>query len=133
MKAIALGVERLRIFNAATKGEFYEALGYCKDSGCDPILQVDDPEPRAGAGRTALAVFLLAMAPDGTTRRHWQWTLGDDQAEARRLAAEVQLQDKLDEGRALLRRLNEGLDALDNDEDPPPLHSVSPDPERKLS
>ena len=133
MKAILLGIERLRVLNTATEGELYQALGYCKDTGSDPILRVDEAPPRAGVPLSALDVVLLAMAPDGTTRRHWQWTLDERHGDALLLAAEVRIRDKVDEGRELLRRLNEGLDALDRDEDPPSLHEGPPDPERRLS
>lgn len=133
MKAILLGVERLRVLNTATKGELYQALGYCRDTGSDAILRVDDAPPGAGATSSALDVVLLAMAPDGTTRRHWQWTLDDRQGDALLLAAEVRVRDKVEEGQALLRRLNEGLDALDRDEDPPSQAPRAPDPGRKLS
>ncbi len=134
MNAILLGIERLRVLNSATDGELYQALGCCKDGGSVPILRVDDtPRPAGAAPSPAVDLVLLAVAPDGTTRRYWQWTLDERHGDALRIAAEVRVSDTLDEGRALLRRLSEGLDAIDRGEDPPPLHEGAPDPERRLS
>ena len=124
MLAFLLGVERLRLLDRGTGGALWRALALCKDGGLEPHLTATAPTD--GAPETYEVVF-LARDAQGLTAFHelWRLTLADD-VEAYGAAVHLALQGAVLAARAQLARVDEGLAALNRDEDPPPWRDEDP-------